>query len=103
MVEDLRPVVQGLIHIIQPLMVPICFVLAWTIVFLTGWNLWAALRDGVTRARQMHRIPCSECRFFTGDYHLKCTVHPDSALSEEAINCSDYEPAPSFNAVSQPR
>ncbi|HEY9823404.1 MAG TPA: hypothetical protein V6D35_21935 [Candidatus Sericytochromatia bacterium] len=41
-------------------------------------------------AKRMHQIPCTGCQFFTNDYHLKCTVRPSIANSEEAINCSDY-------------
>ncbi|NJR69347.1 MAG: hypothetical protein HC771_12300 [Synechococcales cyanobacterium CRU_2_2] len=36
-------------------------------------------------------MPCSNCRYFTGDYRLKCTVNPYVALSEEAIGCRDFE------------
>jgi RNA polymerase subunit RPABC4/transcription elongation factor Spt4 len=39
----------------------------------------------------MHQIPCANCQFFTRDYHLKCTVHPAQALTEEAIGCGDFE------------
>lgn len=35
-----------------------------------------AVRDGYIRLRRLHQIPCSRCAFFTGDYRLKCTVHP---------------------------
>jgi hypothetical protein len=38
----------------------------------------------------MHQIPCANCQFFTGDYHLKCPIHPAIALSEAAIGCPDY-------------
>ncbi|GAB4230490.1 MAG: hypothetical protein Kow00121_59280 [Elainellaceae cyanobacterium] len=82
-----------LIRTVQPLFVPICFVCAWAIILLLVWNIWAAIRDGVNNARRMHQIPCADCRFFTGNYHLKCPVHPKQALSDEAINCQDYEPA----------
>lgn len=82
-----------LIHGIQPMLVPLCFVLAWGILAITGWSVWAALRDGVTRAHQMHQIPCSRCRYFSGDYHLKCPVHPHAALTEAAIHCADFEDA----------
>lgn len=81
-----------LIQALQPLLVPICFVSAWAIVLLLGWNIWAAMRDGIHNAKQMHQIPCANCRFFTDSYHLKCPVHPKKALSSEAINCTDYEP-----------
>jgi hypothetical protein len=81
-----------MIEAIQPFIVPICFISAWAIVALTLWSLWSAVRDTATRTRQLHQIPCSGCRFFTSSYHLKCTVHPTIALTEEAISCGDYEP-----------
>jgi hypothetical protein len=41
--------------------------------------------------KRLHQIPCDRCIFFTGEYNLKCTVHPSKALNEEAIGCSDYQ------------
>ncbi|MHC5610753.1 MAG: hypothetical protein ACYTXA_06990 [Nostoc sp.] len=81
-----------LIHAIQPFLIPICFVVAWTVIILVVLNLWAAARDSVTTAKQMHQIPCTGCQFFTDNYRLKCTVRPSIANTEEAINCSDYQP-----------
>ena len=81
-----------LIHAIQPFLIPICFVVAWTAIILVILNLWAAARDSVTTAKQMHQIPCTGCQFFTDNYRLKCTVRPSIANTEEAINCSDYQP-----------
>ncbi|GAB4467033.1 MAG: hypothetical protein OHK0037_23350 [Elainellaceae cyanobacterium] len=88
----LREGIQGVLGLVHLVLVPVCFVLAWGMVGLVTWNLISAGRDGLAQARQMHQIPCSECRFFTGEYHLKCPVHPEWALSEEAMNCIDYEP-----------
>ncbi len=81
-----------LIHGIQPFLVPICFVVAWTVTILVVWSLWTTARDSVSTAKQMHQIPCTNCQFFTADYRLKCTVHPSTANTEEAINCIDYQP-----------
>ncbi|WP_320073136.1 hypothetical protein [Nostoc sp. MG11] len=81
-----------LIHGIQPFLVPICFVVAWTVTILVVWSLWTTARDSVSTAKQMHQIPCTNCQFFTDDYRLKCTVHPSTANTEEAINCIDYQP-----------
>lgn len=69
-----------------------CF---WTLVGVFLWSLWGADRDGVAQLRRLHQIPCTRCAFFTRDYRLKCTVHPVKALTEEAINCPDYEPTTS--------
>ncbi|MEH1769975.1 hypothetical protein [Nostoc sp.] len=81
-----------LINGIQPLLVPICFIVAWTVIILVVLSLWSAARDSLTTAKQMHQIPCTGCQFFTDNYRLKCTVRPSIANTEEAIDCSDYQP-----------
>ncbi|MEH1784743.1 MAG: hypothetical protein V7L23_03855 [Nostoc sp.] len=84
--------ISFLINGIQPLLVPICFVVAWTVIILVVLSLCAAARDSLTTAKQMHQIPCTGCQFFTDNYRLKCTVRPSIANTEEAIDCSDYQP-----------
>lgn len=86
-------IARSVLQLIHPIFVPLCFVLAWGIVGVGMWSVWAALRDSVQRARRMHQIPCAGCRYFSGDYLLKCPVHPQEALSEAAIGCPDFEPA----------
>lgn len=78
-------------HALQPFLGPICFISAWGLIFLVGWSLWSAMKDGVTTAQQMHQIPCAGCQFFTNDYRLKCTLHPSIANTEDAIDCMDYQ------------
>ena len=80
------------IHHLQPVLTPLCFILAWGLPLLILWSLGSAIADTVGRAKQMHRIPCANCIFFTKDYHLKCSVQPTIALSEQAIDCVDYCP-----------
>jgi hypothetical protein len=80
-----------LIHWIRPVLVPLCFVVAWGLVAMTVWQLIAVTRDGMQRARRMHQIPCADCRYFTNSPFLKCPLHPKTALSEAAIGCDDYE------------
>ena len=65
--------------------VGICVVLLFCV-----WRLLKTLQQGTSYVRRLHNIPCSRCAYFTGDYRLKCTVHPTSALTEEAIDCMDY-------------
>lgn len=55
------------------------------------WSIGKTFIRGQTTLQRLHRIPCHRCTFFTDDYRLKCTVHPHKALSEEAIDCLDYE------------
>ncbi|MCU0525653.1 MAG: hypothetical protein MUF72_12605 [Elainella sp. Prado103] len=75
----------------QPVLIPICFAVAWLVVIMMVWNLWAAGRDAVNNAQQMHKIPCANCQFFTDTHYLKCPVHPTIALSKDAIDCPDYQ------------
>ncbi|MGL5058835.1 MAG: hypothetical protein ACRC62_02545 [Microcoleus sp.] len=78
------------IEAIQPVLVPLCFVCAWGLMFLIFSSISGSVAASVRRAQQMHKIPCANCVFFTGDYHLKCPVHPKIALSEDAIDCPDF-------------
>lgn len=82
---------KSMISGIQAFIVPICFVSAWLIVLMTVWSIWSTIRDTAIRTHKLHQIPCSNCQYFTSSYHLKCTVHPGIALTEEAIDCLDYE------------
>lgn len=80
-----------LIHGIQPFLIPICCVLAWTVIILVFVNLWTAIKDTLQTAQKMHQIPCHNCQFFTNNYRLKCTVNPHTANTEAAIGCQDYQ------------
>jgi hypothetical protein len=79
-----------LIQEIQPWLVPLCVMFAWLFVVLLGLTIYGAINDTTARAKKMHQIPCSNCKFFTNDYRLKCTIHPLIANTEEAIDCKDY-------------
>ncbi|MCA1992233.1 MAG: hypothetical protein LDL41_09345 [Coleofasciculus sp. S288] len=70
----------------------LCPILICSLFVIFCLSICVAVQDGITRLRRLHQVPCSRCAFFTGDYRLKCTVHPCKALSEEAIGCLDYEP-----------
>jgi hypothetical protein len=70
----------------------LCFIGVWTLIGFFSWSVWLAAKDGIATVKRLHQIPCSDCRFFTGSYQLKCPVHPKAALTEEAINCCDYYP-----------
>ena len=76
---------------LQPYLGPICFVLAWSVVILGIWQVIATTRDSVQRAQTMHKIPCSDCAFFTNQAVLKCSLHPATAMTEDAIDCFDFE------------
>ena len=86
MFELLSPQIQAL----QPVFRLVCFVTIWGLFFMMLWSMWKAACIGIANVKRLHQIPCADCRFFTNDFRLKCTVHPTCALTEEAINCSDF-------------
>lgn len=65
--------------------------IAWGFVIFGAIELLIGLRQAIDRVQTLHKIPCSTCQYFTGDYTLKCTVHPSIAFTEQAIDCSDYQ------------
>jgi hypothetical protein len=68
-------------------------VFIWLFIVNYIWSFWKDFNKSLLYVRRLHQIPCSRCSFFTGEYNLKCTVHPYKALNEEAIDCLDYEPS----------
>ena len=75
---------------LQPVTAPLCFITICALTFLLLRSIWRSTRIGIANVKRLHQIPCSNCRFFTNDFRLKCTLHPIDALTEEAINCSDF-------------
>lgn len=69
---------------------PLPFFVSCVLLFLCAWSVVSPLLAAVAKAQQMHRIPCTQCRFFTNDHRLKCTIKPQIANTEEAIDCRDY-------------
>lgn len=88
---DLLQICQIFLRAIKPVLVPLCFSAAWLFVIALLTSLLSGVRQTVNSAQQMHQIPCYNCKFFTNDHRLKCTVNPKIASTEEAINCFDYQ------------
>ncbi len=44
-------------------------------------------REVVTK---LSKIPCPNCHFFSKSTHLRCAVHPKTAMTKDAFDCSDY-------------
>lgn len=79
-----------IMQVLELVSVPVFSLIACSsaVLFLAAISINA--RDGMRYVQRMHQIPCPDCQFFTGDYQLKCALHPNSALSEGAIGCSDF-------------
>lgn len=42
------------------------------------------------KIKPSNQVPCKNCRYFSGNFYLKCAVHPHTVLTKEASNCADY-------------
>ena len=67
------------------------FLFACLLIYLFISSLVNPLLAAFAQAKRMHRIPCYNCRYFSGNYVLKCTIRPTEANTEEAIGCLDYQ------------
>jgi hypothetical protein len=45
----------------------------------------------VITTQSLDQIPCRNCQFFKENQYLRCAVHPAIALTQQAIDCQDYE------------
>ena len=77
--------------IFKPFTLQLRAIAGYSFLAIIGWSLVSFVWDVLAIAKKMHQIPCSNCRFFTGDYRLKCTVNPYIAHTEEAIDCQDFD------------
>ncbi len=69
----------------------ICASSLWLLIGISLLRIWQVSVSGFAYVKSLHQIPCVRCVFFTGDYRLKCTVKPCTAMSEAAINCEDFQ------------
>ncbi|MBE9044452.1 hypothetical protein IQ255_08555 [Pleurocapsales cyanobacterium LEGE 10410] len=79
------------VGLFKPVLFQLRLIGACSVLGLCGWSLAACIMDVARQAKKMHSIPCTKCRFFTGDYRLKCTANPSIANTEQAIHCGDYQ------------
>lgn len=84
------PLVQNFLQKFQFYLTPFYGVMAWLFCAMIISSLILAIADVIKKAKKMHQIPCNNCEYFTNNYRLKCTVKPNLASTEMAINCSDY-------------
>ncbi len=72
----------------------VLLILAYLIVG-QGHYIWLKLtifKEKWISLRKKEQIPCYFCIYCTDEESLKCTVHPDIALSKKAVDCLDFHP-----------
>ncbi|MEH2414595.1 hypothetical protein [Nostoc sp.] len=92
---------EGDIPFVAVFLAHISFMIVWGIVvFLVSYACKAiedppenaAHKDEIVSTKHLQQHPCKNCQFFNSNYYLKCAVHPSIALTQQALNCSDYMP-----------
>ncbi|WP_334891315.1 hypothetical protein [Nostoc sp.] len=72
--------------------IPLCSMIFLAIFILKLLDVWKVTRAKIIALNCFHQLPCQNCRFFTNNHYLYCTVHPSIVLTEQALDCSDYCP-----------
>ena len=72
---------------------PLGFIFVWAIFLLLFHKIHTNTDDKVcVKNKILQKVPCKKCQFFANNHYLKCAVKPDTVLTEEAIDCSEYVP-----------
>ncbi|MEH2179158.1 MAG: hypothetical protein V7K56_08405 [Nostoc sp.] len=93
---------DGDVPFVAVFLVHISFMVVWTIVVFLVSFVCKALedppentvqdKDEIVSIKHLKQHTCKKCQFFNNNYFLKCAVHPTTALTKQALNCSDYKP-----------
>jgi hypothetical protein len=72
---------------------PLSFVFIW-VIFLFIWEkIRSNLHNKIDFSiHDIHQVPCKNCKFFANNHYLRCAVQPNLVCTEEAINCTEYDP-----------
>ena len=62
------------------------------IVFLKHLQVRKVVRGQFYLSQPFHKIPCTNCQYFNNNLYMKCAVQPSIVLSENAKDCTDYQP-----------
>jgi hypothetical protein len=66
------------------------------VIFSTiGILIYASIPKGWQHSLKFNldrKVPCRRCRYFSDNPYLKCTLHPVTAMTEQAVDCRDYCP-----------
>jgi len=65
--------------------------------FMISWAIAACIYAHLPKAVQRPfslksraKVPCHHCQYFSHNPYLKCALHPESVLTEQAVDCRDY-------------
>ncbi|MDX2097365.1 MAG: hypothetical protein SFW36_06275 [Leptolyngbyaceae cyanobacterium bins.59] len=74
------------------ILIPLGFLVTLIFIILKASSVQKNVQDTITPFNCSQKVPCRNCRFFNQNFYLKCAVHPTMVLTEEAKQCSDFDP-----------
>jgi hypothetical protein len=92
--NSLSPNYRG-IETLPPL--DVAFLIVITFVMFSG--IAASIYAFIPKRKQhsiifkpRYKFLCYRCRYFGDNPYLKCALHPVTVLTEQAVDCIDYDP-----------
>lgn len=70
----------------------IYFHLIFGAVIASAYACIAIQKKHSSRLQPHHKVLCSHCHYFSGNPYLRCSVHPNTVMTEQAVGCADYVP-----------
>ncbi|ERT09054.1 hypothetical protein M595_1012 [Lyngbya aestuarii BL J] len=66
--------------------------IAFIVVLIKQLQARKLIRSQLSISKPFQKIPCTNCQYFNGNVYLKCAVQPSLVMSEQAKDCTDYQP-----------
>ena len=92
----LEQATQGEVGISDPAMcwgIFIGFFLASVVLFMMVLKIQTVGHNKIFfPVKNLQKVPCNNCIFFSDNLYLKCAVQPSIVLTNKAMKCSDYAP-----------
>ena len=84
------PIIKQFLENYSAYLQPLYFCGAWVLLGLLIVSGIRIIRNVVKNGQEMRKIPCTDCQYFTNDYRLKCTIQPNIANTQLAVDCPDF-------------
>ncbi|HEY9906555.1 MAG TPA: hypothetical protein V6D18_02960 [Thermosynechococcaceae cyanobacterium] len=70
-------------------LIPVGFACAWAIAVALS-SAPKLSREKKLSLKRHSKIPCRNCQFYNNNPYVRCAIRPTDALTEQAIECSDF-------------
>ena len=77
-----------------PLLVPNSLILGGLVIIVSiVAAIYTMMTKSIQRSSSLKSSPnvqCFKCQYFSRNPYVKCALHPDTVLTERAVDCRDY-------------